>query len=142
MSRGGGAGSPGKLHVFRVRPKEELLTEVGRYCRHNAITSGVVVGIIGSLERATLNFLKELPGNYISQEFGGPLEIVAAQGSVALKGDELIVHIHLQLSDEKTSRGGHLVSGTVFSTAEVAIWELDYQLERQLDEYTGLNELV
>ncbi len=37
--------------------------------------------------------------------------------------------------------GGHLVAATVFSTTEVAIGELDYQLYRYADDYTGLNEL-
>jgi hypothetical protein len=30
----------------------------------------------------------------------------------------------------------------VFSTAEVVMGELEYQLRRELDTYTGLNELV
>jgi predicted DNA-binding protein with PD1-like motif len=30
----------------------------------------------------------------------------------------------------------------IFSTAEIAIGELDYQLNRALDKFTGLNELV
>ncbi|MBM4450805.1 MAG: DUF296 domain-containing protein, partial [Chloroflexi bacterium] len=89
-----------------------------------------------------LNFLKELPGKYQGVDYSGPLEIVCAQGSVALKEDTLIVHIHIQLSDEDICMGGHLAQATVFSTAEVVIGELDYQLHRQFDSYTGLNELT
>ena len=131
-----------KVHVFRVKPEQELLGEITRYCREHGILSGVVIGIIGSVRSARLNFLMELPGKYDSVEYPGPLEIVCAQGSVALKNDEPIVHIHIQLSGQDICKGGHLAEATIFSTAEVIIGELDYQLRRQPDSYTGLNELV
>jgi len=130
-----------KIHVFRVKPKQELASEIAGYCRQNGISSGVVVGIIGSVTSARLNFLRELPGKYETKEYEGPLEIVCAQGSVALKDSELIIHIHIQLAGLDGCQGGHLVEATVFSTAEVVIGELDYQLYRGTDNYTGLNEL-
>ncbi len=131
-----------KVHVFRVKPGQELLGEIARYCQEHGISSGVVIGIIGSLKSARLNFLRELPDKYDSLDYAGPLEIVCAQGSVALKDDSPVLHIHVQLSGQDTCRGGHLAEATVFSTAEVTIGELDYQLRRQTDSYTGLNELV
>jgi predicted DNA-binding protein with PD1-like motif len=130
-----------KVHVFRVKPDQELPAGIVDYCRRNNITSGVVLGIIGSLTNARLNYLVELPGKYVPVDYPGPLEIVSAQGSVALKGDELILHIHIQLSSREGCYGGHLAGATVFSTAEVVIGELDYQLQRYADDYTGLNEL-
>jgi predicted DNA-binding protein with PD1-like motif len=131
-----------RIHVFRVKPKQELLAEITKYCQEHHLTSGVVIGIIGSVESARLNFLMELPGKYQGVDYPGPLEIVCAQGSVAVKDDSIIVHIHIQLSSEDVCTGGHLAEAKVFSTAEVAIGELDYQLRRQPDSYTGLNELV
>jgi len=131
-----------KIHVFRVKPGQELLGEIARYCHEHSISSGVVLGIIGSLRSARLNFLMELPGKYDSVDYAGPLEIVCAQGSVALKDDSPIIHIHIQLSGQDTCRGGHLAEAAVFSTAEVTIGELDYQLHRQPDSFTGLNELA
>jgi len=130
-----------KVHVLRVKPNQELASEIVSYCRQNDISSGVVIGIIGSVGSASLNFLRELPGKYETKEYQGPLEIVCAQGSIALKDTELIVHVHIQLSSLDGCQGGHLVEAKVFSTAEVAIGELDYQLYRHADDYTGLNEL-
>ena len=130
-----------RVHVFRVKPNQELVSEITDYCVRYGITSGVVIGIIGSVESARLSFLKALPGKYESVEYKGPLEIVGAQGSVALKGSNLITHVHVQLSSHDECRGGHLAEATVFSTAEVVIGELDYQLVRYADGYTGLNEL-
>lgn len=131
-----------KVHVFRVKPKQELLGSIASYCRGHGIKSGIVLGIIGSAERAKINYLMGLPGKYESIDYPGPLEIVCAQGSVAVKDDELIVHIHIQLSEQKACHGGHLAEAIVFTTAEVAIAELDYQLKRYADSYTGLNELA
>jgi predicted DNA-binding protein with PD1-like motif len=131
-----------KIHVFRIKPGQELLDGISNYCQDNSISSGVIIGIIGSVENAKLNFLKALPGKYDSVDYSGPLEIVCAQGSIALKDDTLIIHIHIQLSGQDICSGGHLAGATIFSTAEVTIGELDYQLCRQMDSYTGLNELM
>jgi predicted DNA-binding protein with PD1-like motif len=131
-----------KIHAFRVKPGQELLTEISRYCDEGHISSGVIIGIIGSLRNATLNYLMELPGKYQSINYQGPLEIVCAQGSVALKDNNPIIHVHIQISRQDACYGGHLSAATVFSTAEVVIEELDYQLQRQFDSYTGLNELA
>lgn len=131
-----------KIHTLRVMPRQEITAEISNYCRQNGISSGVILGIIGSVERAKLNFLMKLPGEYDSIDYQGPLEIVCAQGSVALKNDDTIIHIHIQLSGKDVCRGGHLAEAIVFSTAEVIIGELDYQLWRQTDSYTGLNELL
>ena len=131
-----------KIHVFRVKPGRELVAEIARYCEQNGITSGVVTGIIGSVERARLNFLMELPGKYDSIEYAGPLEIVGAQGSVALLENSPVIHIHIQLSGQNMCRGGHLAEAIIFSTAEVVIGELGYQMRRRHDGYTGLNELI
>ena len=130
-----------KIHVFRVKPKQELVTEVLRYCKAHSITSGVIIGIIGSAEDARMNFLMELPGKYVPVDYTGPMEIACAQGSIALKNEDLIAHIHIQLSKKDMSWGGHLVKATVFSTAEVVIGELDVQLRRHIDSHTGLAEL-
>ena len=131
-----------KVHVFRVKPRKELLGEITRYCREHDVSSGVVIGIIGLVENAQRNFLTRLSEKYDKVDYSGPLEIVCAQGSVALKNDDPVIHIHIQLSGQDICRGGHVVRATVFSTAEVTIGELDYQLRRQADSYTGLNELL
>ena len=131
-----------KIHVFRVMPGQELLTGITTYCGQNNVTSGVIIGIIGSVTKIKLNYLLKLPGDYKTIEYTGPLEIVCAQGTVALKEGNLMLHIHMQLSSPEISHGGHVVDAMIFSTAEVTAGELDYQLNRTLDQYTGLNELI
>jgi hypothetical protein len=130
-----------QTYVFRVKPDEELVHSISQYCKSNSITSGVIIGIIGSLQSAKLGFLKELPGKYIIKELQGPLEIVSAQGTIATSKNEFALHIHILVSDENHAIGGHLNEAKVFSTAEVVIAQLDQQIIRRLDDYTGLKEL-
>ncbi len=131
-----------KIHVFRIKPKQYLLESIQRFCKKNNITSGIIIGIIGSLEKASLNYIKTLPANYINKRFEGPLEIVSGQGSIANHEGKTIVHIHLTISNENGANAGHLAKGSiVFSTAEVVIGELEEQLQREKDDYTGLLEL-
>ena len=131
-----------QIHTFRVRPGRELIADISHYCTDHGISSGLIIGIIGSVQGARLNFLMSLPGKYDSMEYTGPLEIVCAQGSIALKDSETVVHIHILLASKDMCWGGHLAEAKVFSTAEVSIGELNYQLQRQTDDYTGLNELL
>ncbi len=130
-----------QIHVFRVRPDEELVRSITQYCESKHITSAVVTGIIGSLRSVKLGFLKDLPGKYKTEDFQGPVEIVCAQGTVAIYQGEFALHIHILVSDENRAVGGHLTSARVFSTAEVALAELDRQIKRRFDDYTGLKEL-
>lgn len=131
-----------KIHFFRVKPKQELISAISDYCSHNRLTSGIVLGLIGSADSVKINFIEALPGKYVTKEFSGPLEIVSGQGSVAVKENELIIHIHVQFAEQDKCFGGHLVEAKIFSTAEVVIGELDYQIVRYSDKYTGLNELI
>jgi predicted DNA-binding protein with PD1-like motif len=130
------------IHVFRVMPGQELITEVTAYCKTNNITSGVILGIIGSVTSAKLNYIAKLPGEYKQKAYTGTMEIVGAQGTVAFKDNDLVLHIHGHLSNIEASFGGHIAEAIIFSTAEVVIGELDYQLNRVPDKYTGLNELM
>lgn len=130
-----------KIHIFRIKPNQDILAEIEKFCKKNRINSAIVISLIGSLKGAKLGFLKKLPADFSTKDFNGPLEIGSGTGTIALKDSELIIHIHLLVSDEKKSIAGHLIKGTVFSTAEVVLGELDFEIKRYHDKYTGLNEL-
>jgi predicted DNA-binding protein with PD1-like motif len=138
-----------KMHVFRIKPDSRIMECIKEYCESNGINSAVLVGMIGSLKEVELAFLKELPGRYIKEKFYGPLELVSSQGTVAKvirsskeAAGERWLHIHIVASNEEKTVSGHLVEGTVFTTAEIVLGELDFQIERYHDEHTGLKELV
>ncbi len=115
-----------KFHVFRIKPDQEVIAGILDYCQQNKITSAIIAGIIGSANSAKLNFLQKMPGKYNTHELRGPLEIIAAQGTVAVKEGQTLMHIHAQLANENACYGGHLVEAKVFSTAEVMLQTLDF----------------
>ncbi|KKQ73605.1 MAG: hypothetical protein US94_C0031G0007 [Berkelbacteria bacterium GW2011_GWB1_38_5] len=129
------------IYVFRVKPDQELSEAILKYCQAKKISSAIVFSIIGSAKNVELGFLKKLPGKFIKKKFQGPLEIVNGSGTIAQKGDQTLLHAHIQISSEKKSIGGHLISAKIFSTAEVVIGEVDQAIKRVNDKYTGLNEL-
>lgn len=130
-----------RIHIFRLKPDQKLFEGILNYCQKKQITSGVIVSLLGSLKNVELGFLKKLPGKYITRKINGPLEIVSGTGTVAKMASKTVLHIHLETSDAKKALGGHLVEGTIFSTAEVVIGQLKEQINRQKDNITGLNEL-
>lgn len=129
------------IHIFRLKPDQKLFAGVLSFCQKEKITSGVIISLLGSLKNVELGFLKKLPGKYITREINGPLEIVSGTGTIGKMGEESILHLHLEISDDQKAIGGHLVEGTIFSTAEVIIGELKKQIYRKKDNFTGLNEL-
>ncbi len=130
-----------KIHVIRIKPGQEILQEILKYCQEEKIISGVIISLLGSLSEVNLGILKELPGKFISRKIKGPLEIGCGTGTVALKNGKIILHIHVVVSDEERAIAGHLAGGRIFSTAEVVIGEIEEKLERYQDDFTGLNEL-
>src|SRR3990167_11494055 len=130
-----------KIHIFRLKPDQKLFEVILDFCQKKRIISGVIISLLGSLKNVELGFLKKLPGKYITRKIKGPLEIVFGTGTIAQMDEKTLLHIHLEISDERKAIGGHLVEGTIFSTAEVIIGELGEQLNRQKDNFTGLNEL-
>lgn len=60
-------------------------------------------------------------------------------GDIALKDGQSQVHAHVVLGRSNgTTRGGHLLSGTVRPTLEVNINESPKHLQKRYDEETGL----
>lgn len=86
-----------KVDVFRVKPGQELATELTRYCRQNNITSAVVLGIIGSVTSAKLNFLTELPGKYVTEEYSEPLEIVSSSMCISSSPGKTCVGVGISM---------------------------------------------
>jgi len=130
-----------KIHIFRIKPNQEILQEILNFCKKKKITSGVILSLLGSLKSVNLGILKKLPGKFIAKKIKGPLEIGCGTGTVATKNGKIILHIHVVVSDENRAVAGHLAGGKVFSTAEVVIGEIEEQLERYQDRFSGLNEL-
>jgi predicted DNA-binding protein with PD1-like motif len=107
------------------------------FAARNHIRAGVVVTCVGSLEQFNIRFANQSNGD--TQK--GHFEIVSLTGTF----NESSMHLHLAVSD-KTGKtiGGHLLENNlIYTTAEIAIAELnDLEFDRETDSTYGYKELV
>ena len=115
---------------------EDLLGEL----RGFSADSAVVVCGIGMLREIELGYWNGEV--YEKHRLDPPVELVSLQGTIARSGDERVVHVHACVAKRDGSTvGGHLFTGTVHNTAEVALRLPEgIALERRQEE-SGLTGL-
>ena len=94
---------------------------------------------IGALKCGKLGFYNQSNHKYSELLLSEPQEIGSCIGNVAIKGEEIFVHAHSVLSNNKgKTTAGHLLEGRVFA-AEVHLVELLCEnVLRTHDQETGL----
>ena len=126
-----------RVHIFRLRPGDDLLESIQTYVRARHIKAAIVLSAVGSLTKTSIRFANQ-PG---AAERSGHFEIVSLVGTIEQDGE----HLHLSISTETGETiGGHLLPGCkIYTTAEVAIGELeDARFTRETDrEGSGWDEL-
>jgi uncharacterized protein len=126
-----------QVHVFRLKPHEDLKVAIMEYAKANSITAGIILTCVGSLEEYNIRFANEKAG----QKQLGYFEIVSLTGTLSTSSS----HLHISVSDSKGNTiGGHLLDGNhVYTTAEIAIGVLpDLAFEREIDATYGFSELA
>jgi predicted DNA-binding protein with PD1-like motif len=107
-----------RIHVFRLRPGDDLLGGIRAYVKANHIQAAVLLSAVGSLTQASIRFANQ-PEAHIHT---GHFEIVSITGTVE-EGSE---HVHLSISTgQGTMIGGHLMTGCkIYTTGEITLAEL------------------
>ena len=124
------------IHVFRLKPGQDLKLSIGQFVKGRNIRAGWIVTCVGSLTQYHLRFANQREG----QTGNGFFEIISLSGTVSLDG----LHLHIALSDDKgVLTGGHLLEGCIiYTTAEIVIEETtEYVFTRENDDSTGWKEL-
>ena len=122
----------GQIHVVILDSGEEAFTALTRFANETRITAASVTAI-GAFERATVGWFDFASKTYRKIEVNEQCEVLSAIGDVAVGDDgkaSLHVHIVLGLSDGST-RGGHLLAGTVRPTLEIVLTEVPAKLRRK-----------
>ena len=128
------------MHALRLHPGDELFGALKKYCTDNNIKAAYIATCVGSLKAATLrlaNADRDRPNEI--KTYDQRFEIVSVVGTISCEG----AHIHLGLADATGAGvGGHLISATVFTTAEIVLGEVPgLAFERRFDDATGFKEL-
>ena len=126
---------------IRLFPEEDINKGIKEACEKHNITTGVILSGIGQAKNVKLGYFKE-KGDYSPKEFEKPLEILSLTGNICKQNDDSILHLHIMLGDEnKNSIGGHFIEGTISVTGEIVLLKTSVELNRKLNEKTGLMDL-
>ena len=121
-----------QVHVVVLDSGEEAFAALTRFA-NEAELSAASLTAIGAFERATVGWFDFASRSYRKIEVDEQCEVLSAIGDVAVGDDgkpSLHVHIVLGLADGST-RGGHLLAGTVRPTLEVILTEVPATLRRK-----------
>lgn len=127
-----GADEAAQVHVAILDSGEEAFATLTRFANEAGIAAASLTAI-GAFERATIGWFDIAARSYRKIEVNQQCEVLSAIGDVALGDDgkpSLHVHIVLGLADGST-RGGHLLAGTVKPTLEVILTEVPSTLRRR-----------
>ena len=117
---------------------EPLVRTVVEFCSQHQAASGWVSGI-GAVEGAEIGFYDLAQKTYQWRKPDGLHEILSLSGNVSKWGEQIILHLHLQLADKNFQTvGGHLKEATVGGTAEIYLQVFGQPLTRTDDPATGL----
>jgi len=127
------AGEPvGQIRIVILDSGEEAFVTLTRFANEARITAASITAI-GAFGRATIGWFDFAAKTYKTIEVNEQCEVLSAIGDVAVGDDgkaSLHIHIVLGLSDGST-RGGHLLAGTVRPTLEVVLTDVPARLRRR-----------
>jgi uncharacterized protein len=125
-----GAGS--ETRVVVLDSGEEAFAALTKFANEAGIT-GASLTAIGAFEKAAIGWFDYDKKTYKKIDVSEQCEVLSAIGDVAVGDDgkaSLHVHVVLGLSDG-TTRGGHLMAGTVRPTLEVVLTDTPAHLRRK-----------
>ena len=126
------ADAEAQVHIIILDTGEEAFAALTRFANEAGISAASLTAI-GAFERATVGWFDFAAKTYRKIEVNEQCEVLSALGDVAVGDDgkaSLHIHIVLGLSDGST-RGGHLLAGTVRPTLEVVLTEVPATLRRK-----------
>jgi predicted DNA-binding protein with PD1-like motif len=124
--------SDAQVHVVILDSGEEAFAALTKFANDKKLAAASLTAI-GAFEKATVGWFDLASKSYRKIEVAEQSEVLSAVGDVATGDDgkaSIHVHIVLGLSDGST-RGGHLLAGTVRPTLEVVLTEVPSKLRRK-----------
>ena len=118
---------------------EEAFAALTKFASEAGIT-GASLTAIGAFEKAAIGWFDYDKKTYRKIDVSEQCEVLSAIGDVAVGDDgkaSLHVHVVLGLSDG-TTRGGHLMAGTVRPTLEVVLTDTPAHLRRKKNADIGI----
>lgn len=142
----------GRVIPARLRPGTDLIEGIEKICKDFGVKNAYVCCSIGSLQKASFQYLIPKPQLKLKSGYGeplevpGPIEVTAGMGIVCHneKG-EMTTHLHAVFSDYVPTvdhgYGGHIVKGKnpILATMDLLILEVKrVDITRKYDEETEI----
>jgi hypothetical protein len=128
-----------EIRVLILDTGEEAFSAITKFVNDANVTAASITAI-GAFEGATIGWFDFDKKTYRKIEVGEQCEVLTAIGDVAVGDDgkaSLHLHVVLGLSDGST-RGGHLMKGTVRPTLEVVLTDTPAKLRRKKRSDIGI----
>ena len=125
--------------VARIDRGAEILAQIKELALKENIKLAHV-SALGATNDFTVGVYKVNEKKYYKNHFVGDFEIVSLTGTINTMNHEFYTHIHMSAgNDSGEVFGGHLNEAIVSATCEVVITIIDGEVDRFLDDETGLN---
>lgn len=119
---------------------DEVTDGLLEFAQRESISAAEFTGI-GAFEQVTLGYFDWTKKDYSEIPIKDQVEVLAMIGDISLDVDDAPkVHAHVVLGrSDGTTRGGHLIAGTVRPTLEIVITQSPTHLRRRHDPESGLS---
>ena len=88
------------VFLLRIKRGEKVIDSLKRFCQKIKIRSGFFYGL-GALDEVILANYDVENKKYKEKKFGGSYELVNLVGNLAYFQEEIIIHTHASLANEK-----------------------------------------
>ena len=108
--------------LVRLEHGEDILESIKQTVKEERSTMVLVAGL-GMISDFELGFFDR--GNYLTQSFDDPHELLSLQGTISTEGEPRI-HIHATVANkEHEAFGGHLMRGKAWMSNEIGLLRLE-----------------
>ena len=108
--------------LVRLEHGEDIIESIKQTVKEERSTMVLVVGL-GMISDFELGFFDR--GNYLTQSYNDPHELLSLQGTIATEGEPRI-HIHATVANkEHEAFGGHLMRGKAWMSNEIGLLRLE-----------------
>ena len=122
------------IYVLRLDLNENIIESIKVLCEENNIKAAMISGL-GVARDVELICYNRLTKSSKKEKFIGDYEISSLIGNISILDNEILVHLHINLTDENFKVfGGHLVTGKIGMTGEIFIQVLEGKIKRVKDK--------
>ena len=117
---------------------EDVLASIRAVCNAERVRLAEI-SALGAADYAEVGVYHLAEKRFLPRTLEGEMEICALTGSVTRRGTELYLHLHGSLADaDGNVYGGHVNEIRVSATAEIFIHLLPGEVNRRLEEESGI----